>query len=704
MLHQNENPAVTKHVSRKRNVGELAIDSGQIGDQNELMPILIEGGDVLYADTRLLRVLDLLEVPSSIQSLLASLDPALATGLGRAYADAQKGPTISPWTSMGKTLQCRSIGKTRVDGTLSVEISVRRGGDIAQTSESGSTGNFFGVVERMTNIARELQFAQTVIDGLPAMFALFNSNGKIIRWNRYFQTATAIDQDSVCKLSFDDLFRENKLSTLFAGDLCNGPYRSEDSLVTESGFHLPVQLSIEVVAFGCDTFLVLSAHDLRVQKRIERQLSRAAYFDALTRLPNRARFVRTLQERLDRGQGSLAMMLIDVDHFRSINDGLGEDTGNKLLRSLATRLRVATREHDYLARFGADEFAVMLDGIESDEQVEEISSRLLRVFGTMFAVEDSRITLSACVGIVADTSFSDRAEDIVRAAESALYRAKERGTAQIVRYEVGMSEETHRRLELLSELRSAVDSDELRMYLQPIFSSSSSSAVGFEALVRWEHPRLGLLGPEKFVDLAEASGVIGLIDEWMLVRALAKLQEWSACPETQHLWISVNVSPRTLVGKSLDGYLAILEPTPPQIVSRLRVELTETALLGDENIALERLNRLKKLGPKIILDDFGAGYSSLTHLQRFPIDGLKVDRRFVDAVAEQGRETDMVSTLIELARRLDLSITAEGVESQLQYDCLRDMGCELQQGYLMGVPVDATSSNYSPKTMFIRGT
>ncbi len=656
------------------------------------MKLLIESGQVLYADARLLREFDLVETPDAFHTLIAALDPALSVVLGRVFAEASRGPSPGHWYKLDHRLECSAASSSRPDGALNIELRVRPMPAVLSEQHPVSIGSF-GIADRTCSIARELRFAQTIMDALPAMFCVFNSSGVVIRWNRCFQEHSGYSVGEFGSLHFDQIFRTNRLSTLFADNVF-GPVKLEDALLTRSGYQMPVLLSVEIAAFGSDTYLIVSAYDMRPQKRVERQLGRAAYFDPLTRLPNRVSFLRKLKDRLsDTTVSAPALLLLDIDRFRLINDGLGERVGDGVLRTLATRIRVAIRETDYVARFGADEFAVMLDYSNGQAEIDALVGRIMRIFSTSLPIEGSRLVLSASIGVVTPEYCSTNATDLVRAADSALHQAKDRGFGQVVAYDPVMRDETQRRIELLSDLHAAVANEELRCYLQPIFAAGNLGTAGYEALVRWQHPIHGLLQPMEFLDVAEAGGAIPLIDEWMLAAVLGQLRKWHVGQQRREHWISVNVSPRTLAGSGLDTYLARLRQESPEIIQSLRIELTETALFCDESMTLARLHCLCDLGVKLILDDFGVGFSSLTHLQRFPIAGIKIDRRFVQLVAQLGRDQTMVHALVDLAGRLGLSVTAEGVEEPAQLACLRDMGCELLQGYLLGHPREMTDDH-----------
>lgn len=435
--------------------------------------------------------------------------------------------------------------------------------------------------------------------------------------------------------------------------------------------------------------LVCVSRDVTERKSAELQLAHQAMHDALTGLPNRTLFIDRLAHALRRrrrgGTGALAVLFFDVDRFKVINDSLGHAAGDRLLIDIAARVDGALRPADTVARFGGDEFTVLCEDIAGELEAVAIAQRLVDRFQEPFHLDGREVFLSTSIGIaLANGSASgrsgERPDDLIRDADAAMYRAKELGKARYELFDTAMRTQALRRLELENALRRAVKRDELRLHLQPEIAVDTGAIVGFEALVRWEHPERGLLGPSEFVPLAEETGLIGAVGEWVLRHACAAAAAWRA----PGLVISVNVSPRQLAtGDFVELVETVLAETGLDPTT-LCLELTESAVV--ESGAMATLAGLKRLGVQLAIDDFGTGWSSLGHLRRFPIDVVKLDRSFVSGLGRDAQDTSIAAAIISLAHALGLSTVAEGIETGEQLAVLASLGCDLGQGYLFARP------------------
>ncbi|MBX5439914.1 MAG: EAL domain-containing protein [Solirubrobacteraceae bacterium] len=448
---------------------------------------------------------------------------------------------------------------------------------------------------------------------------------------------------------------------------------------------------------GAIAELVVVARDVTERKAAEAQLAHQALHDALTGLPNRTLFLDRLRHALARrvrdARGVLAVLFLDVDRFKVVNDSLGHSVGDRLLVDVAGRLDGALRPADTVARFGGDEFTVLCEGIAGEAEALAIAQRIVDLFHEPFDVDGRDVYLSTSVGVaLACSTDPSRPEDLIRDADAAMYRAKERGKARWELFDAAMRDQALRRLELENALRRAVRAlgdgateapgDELRLHLQPEIAVEGGAVVGFEALVRWAHPEHGLLSPAEFVPLAEETGLIVPIGEWVLRRACTEAAAWDA----RGLTISVNVSARQLVDPGfVDVVGGILRATglrPPSLC----LELTESAVIESGATTLSTLNGLKRLGVKLAIDDFGTGWSSLGHLRRFPLDAVKLDRSFVSGLDREPQDVSIAAAIISLAHALGLSTVAEGIETDQQLAVLATLGCDLGQGYLFAPP------------------
>jgi diguanylate cyclase (GGDEF)-like protein/PAS domain S-box-containing protein len=429
--------------------------------------------------------------------------------------------------------------------------------------------------------------------------------------------------------------------------------------------------------------------------RTEEETRRRGLHDPLTGLPNRTLVLDRIAHalaRADRGEGSVAVLFLDVDNFKVVNDSLGHRAGDNLLRQLAARLSDAVRPADTVGRFGGDEFVVLCEDVTDEPMALRIAGRLARVFTEPFALEGDDVHLaSASIGVVLRDGVQDNPEELLRDADAAMYRAKERGRSRVELFDTGMRARAIGRLQTEGDLRRALERDELRVVYQPIVALADGRIRGFEALVRWEHPERGLLSPAQFIPVAEESGMIVGLGRVVLEEACRQSAQWSAVygPVPIH----VNLSARQVADPNLvDSVAHVLSATGVDPAC-LVLELTESSLLERVHSPGETLARLKALGISLILDDFGTGYSSLSYLQHFPLSGLKIDRSFVAALGGASGDGAIVDAILRMARALDLEVVAEGLETAEHLDVLRRLGCALGQGYLFSRPVNVAAAS-----------
>lgn len=440
--------------------------------------------------------------------------------------------------------------------------------------------------------------------------------------------------------------------------------------------------------------LVLNARDITERKRLEDELKHLAFTDTLTLLANRNLFNEQLGIALSRANGREpfpTLIFADLDNFKKINDSLGHEAGDKLLAIAARRLIRATRSGDTVARLGGDEFALLVTGDTSDAYIQGLAGRLVDTLSAPYDIDGRQLVLSASLGIArADRGITP--QELMRNADLAMYRAKARGKRCFEIFEPGMYASVMQTVDLEMEMASALDRKEFVPFFQPIVDLKTSEIVGFEALVRWQHPVRGLLAPGTFIQIAEDSGLIERVGRTMLEQACRHTVEWlqSIRPERlQH--ITINVSGRQIEHTDLVGEVRqVIEALqiPPHV---LVLEITESVLMQNVSAAIDQLTRLKQLGVRIALDDFGTGYSSLSHVHRFPIDILKIDRSFIDGL-KKNDGSELVRAIISLANALDLDVVAEGIEKIEQLAHLQRLGCTYGQGYYFGKPESAEST------------
>ena len=435
--------------------------------------------------------------------------------------------------------------------------------------------------------------------------------------------------------------------------------------------------------------VVLNGRDVTDRKTLEAELRRLALHDGLTGLPNRTLFLDRVEQALNREVATpLAVLYVDLDDFKTINDGLGHVAGDTLLRAVAGRLSGCVRGQDTAARLGGDEFGVLLDGIEGASSAAEIARRIGDALVEPFVVEGRQLHVTATVGYVIRSEEQVSTEVLLRRADVAMYLAKTRGKNRVQAYETGMDEQFRERLELKGDLSAALEQEQFRLVYQPIVSLETGDLEGFEALVRWQHPDRGLVPPNVFVPIAEETGDIVLLGEWVLRTACDQLARWHASYPGLRPRMSVNLSIRQLEHPGLISTVRSAVTNAGIAPGDLTLEITESVLAQDVAVVRAQLSELQDLGVKVAIDDFGTGYSSFGYLSQFSVDVLKIDRSFVmDLTAVDGEQADIIKAIVSLARSRGLRTVAEGIEETVQADVLRALGCDTGQGYLFSRPV-----------------
>ncbi len=415
----------------------------------------------------------------------------------------------------------------------------------------------------------------------------------------------------------------------------------------------------------------------------------AANHDALTDLPNRTFFIDRLKDLLEQGrqnpEGCFAVMFLDLNRFRQINDSLGHAMGDRILRGVAKRLVEIVRESDCVGHFGGDEFAIICNDANEPERVFELAEQVNRKMAECFRLKGRQVFTSVSIGIAFGRPDYRFAEDILRDADIAMYNAKDHDRSYAI-FDQSMRVSAISRQRLETDLRYAIVCHELELFYQPIVDLSDGKIAGFEALVRWNHPTRGLVSPSEFIPVAESTGLIVPITNELLREACRQLGEWTAV-DRRHLNISVNLSGKHFGEPGLVDRIAQVLSEHGVAPERLKLEITESALMENAETTIAMLNRIKETGVKISIDDFGTGYSSLSYLNRFPIDTLKVDRSFVSDMTSGTENREIVRTVIALATTLGLDTIAEGIETEEQLQLLRKLGCDYGQGYLFSRPI-----------------
>ena len=430
--------------------------------------------------------------------------------------------------------------------------------------------------------------------------------------------------------------------------------------------------------------------DISALKRSQHELDYLAHHDPLSNLPNRLLFTERVEHALERAtvEQPGAVLLIDLDHFKHINESLGHNIGDLLLKAVGDRLGTLLDKGMTLARLGGDEFGLLCERCQDATQAASLARRLLSTLGAPFDLNDHEFYISASIGISLFPGDAENLEQVMRNADSALFKAKSSGREGYAFYVHELTEFARLRVELVSALHHALENHELRVHYQPLHDLASGALIGAEALVRWQHPQRGLVPPGEFIPVAEDSGLIGAIDAWVLEQACRQMVLWQDQAEVPR-FVAVNVSSRQFGRDGLDRQVARVLADTGLDPARLELEVTESAIMANPDAAQALLHRLRALGVRLAIDDFGTGYSSLARLKRLPVHKLKLDQSFVRGLPHDSDDVAITRAVVALGHSLELKVLAEGIERPEQVEFLRQIGCDYGQGYLFGRPQPA---------------
>jgi diguanylate cyclase (GGDEF)-like protein/PAS domain S-box-containing protein len=546
----------------------------------------------------------------------------------------------------------------------------------------------------------QLRFQAKLLDAVGQSVIATDLEGKVLYWNRGAQElygwspGEALERNLRVLTVPEELLDQAEAirSELWAGRTWSG----EMLLRRKDGSHVSV-LGTATPFFddrGNLAGMIGVSTDISERKALEAELERRASHDPLTGLPNRHTLVDRLGQallRTKRGKEGrkVGVLFMDLDGFKTINDSLGHEAGDRLLVTVAERLRKRLRPEDVLARFGGDEFAVLLEDVADASETIRVAQRIAESLREPFTVNDHQVNLSTSVGIALGSAHTkDDPEGMLRNADAAMYKAKEQGLGCYAVFDPAMQTRAQERLELEAELRRALEQGEFVLYYQPEVSLYNGSMVGLEALLRWQHPERGLLKPSAFVPLAEETDVIAPIGRWVLEEACRQAKRWEEeHPLASPMTMEVNLSSKQLRRRELARTVEEALTRAGVEAHTLALDITETVLIGASEHNAQALEALKKMGIRLSLDDFGTGYSSLSYLKRLPVDRVKVDRSFVKGLGGNATDTAVVRMIIELCHTLGVEVLAEGVETSEQAALLKDMGCDVGQGYYFARPL-----------------
>jgi len=542
-----------------------------------------------------------------------------------------------------------------------------------------------------------LRLAAAVFDSTLEGVVVTDAQGQIVHVNRAFMEITGYQLDEVLGLN-PNKFKSGRhgpefYRQMYRSILSAGQWSGEIWNRRKSGEIYPQWQSIRSVKDngGAIKHFVAVFSDITAIKRSEHELQQLAHYDPLTGLPNRLLFTDRTAQALSYARSSkhgCALLLIDLDHFKNINDSLGHNVGDEVLKAVAQRIQSLFDTEITVARLGGDEFGLLVENCQQVVQAAGYAQRILDGFKTPFVLENQQLFISASVGISLFPSDASSAQQLLRNADSALFKAKSDGREAYALYTEELTAHAQQRVELASELRRAIEQHELRVFYQPIHSLQDSRIMGVEALVRWQHPVRGLVPPGEFIPIAEQIGLIADIDAWVLRTSCQQMCDWLTAG-VDISFVAVNVSSRLFSSGQLDVQVAHVLRETGLDPARLELEVTESAVMQDPEQAIEQLHRLRELGLSLAIDDFGTGYSSLLRLKRMPVQKLKIDQGFVAGLPSDEDDIAIVRAIIVLAKSMGMRVLAEGIEHADQAWFLRDSGCQLGQGYWFARPMPA---------------
>jgi diguanylate cyclase (GGDEF)-like protein/PAS domain S-box-containing protein len=541
-------------------------------------------------------------------------------------------------------------------------------------------------------------------EGAPIGICLVGTDGAIQQVNPAFGTILGYRPDELVGISIEDLTlpEDRQVSGgwtrhLFAGDAT--PLQIEVRYLHADAHPVWVSLSASCIrdAAGTARYGICQIEDVTERRAMNEMVAHAAIHDPLTDLPNRTLFMDRLRqalERAERGPGTLMVAFVDLDHFKVINDSMGHEWGDRVLRIVAERINEAVRPSDTVARFGGDEFVVLCEAVPDDATAFELAGRITSSLSLPLVVEQFELFVTASVGIALTPGPGTSPERLLSDADSAMYRAKDSGRASIEMYDERKDVWSIGRLRVGNDLHRAITRNEFELHYQPFVDLHSLSLVAVEALIRWRHPTRGLLAPGAFIDLAEDTGLIVPIGAWVLREACRQSAHWcelraASGAEGWKSAVSINVSPRQLAEKEFPRQMAAMVREAGIDPDHIWLEITEGTLMRDPETSIHALGLLRDLGLHLSIDDFGTGYSSLSYLKQFPVECLKIDGGFIDGLDKSDEGPAIVMAVVALAEALGLACIAEGVETEDQRRTLQDLGCHLAQGFLFGRPLPA---------------
>jgi len=663
-----------------------ALFRAMVRDTNDIMAVLDARGILVYASPATERILGL------------DIEPLIGTSVFDLIHPEDRGTASSAFHAVvenpraGQRVECRlrhADGGWRAVEALGTNML-----------DDPSVGGLVISARDLTDRRRaeaDLREAQerfrSAFEHAPIGMALVALDGRVFRVNRALAGILGRSEHELLRSTLDDLSHPDdvelaraSLGSLLAGDVAADQYEQRFQHRAGHPVWLAVSTSLVRDVEQRPLYFVSQLEDITERKANGEALVHQAIHDPLTGLPNRLLFVERLGRELARAarrRERVAVLFLDLDRFKVVNDSLGHSAGDRLLVAVADRLSAAMGPTDVVARFGGDEFVVLSRNTSSEETAELLAERLAAVVAKPLTLLEGEVFVTASIGIALSEGRDDTPETLLRNADAAMYRAKENGRDRAELFDAPTHHRAVDHLRTGTALHRALERGELRVHYQPVLDLATMALTGFEALIRWQHPERGLVPPGEFVPLAEETGLIVPIGIWALEEACRQTVRWHQSSQGRRVSISVNLSPRQLAEPALPNDVARVLAQTGMDPDSLWLEITESTLMRDTESALGVLGALRALGVHLAVDDFGSGYSSLAYLQQLPVETLKIDRAFIAGVHE--RDSSAITTaIVGLARALGLTSVAEGIEQPNQLDALREMGCQFGQGFLFG--------------------
>jgi diguanylate cyclase (GGDEF)-like protein/PAS domain S-box-containing protein len=654
--------------------------------------------------------LDLLKVISTTTLIQAALNSTIVA-IGGAYKIKQsiwltwirnfyKAAFVYLAGAVAAVIIALIVGAAGFNAVMVVAAIVALGDSACRLYLSNAGLNEAETNEHTVAVKDNSERFRSAFDHAAIGMALVSSEGRWLQVNRSLCEILGYSERELMGTDFLTITNPDDISAALSNIelLLKGKvptFQMEKRYIHKEGHDVWVHWSVSLArnVHSESVHLIFQIQDITDRKLAEEQLHHDAFHDVLTGLPNRALFMDHLTLAIARAQRRedqmFAVLYLDLDRFKVINDSLGHMIGDQLLVEIARRLETCLRPGDTVARLGGDEFTVLIDDIKDEGEAIYVAERIKKELTKSFNLSGREVFTTLSIGIAPSSTGYERAEDMLRDADTAMYRAKSLGKARHEIFDKAMHARAINLLQLETDLRKAIEHEEFFVQYQPIVDLDNFNLRGFEALVRWRHPERGFISPIDFIPVAEETGMIIQIGEWVLREACRQIQRWQVVfPSDPPLFISVNLSGKQFTQVDLIHEVAYILSETKIDPRSLKLEITESMVMEDIEAATEMLKQLRSLGVQLSIDDFGTGYSSLSYLHRFPIDTLKIDRSFVTQMSENNENAEIVRTIVMLAQNLGMDVVAEGVETNEQLALLRKLGCENGQGYFFSKPLD----------------